>query len=69
MRKSPAQLIDEKGGPAAFAKAIGREPTAVRMMKHRDRIPRSVWPEVVEAFPDVTLDDLRDIERQSAGVA
>jgi hypothetical protein len=57
-----AQLIDEKGGPAVFAAAIGKEPGAVRMMKHRGSLPRSVWPEIQRAFPDVTLEVLLKTE-------
>lgn len=66
MRITPAQLIEDKGGPAAFARAIGRDPTAVRMMKHRQSLPRAIWPEIIEAFPDITLDDLKAIEQASA---
>ena len=59
---TPAQLIDSKGGSTAFAKAIGSAPGAVRLMKHRGKLPRSVWPEVMKAFPDVTLDQLLETE-------
>ena len=62
MVTTAAQVIDSKGGPAAFAERIGVGPGAVRMMKFRNRIPRSVWPEVVEAFPDLSLEVLKAIE-------
>lgn len=62
MQETPAQLIDRKGGAAAFAKAIGVEASAVRMMKHRQRLPRSCWPEIMTAFPDVSLAHLMAIE-------
>lgn len=62
MFETAADLIDAKGGPAAVAKAIGSDPGAVRMMKHRNKLPRAVWPEIVEAYPDVTLDKLKAIE-------
>lgn len=59
MESSPAeQLIDRKGGTNTFAAAIGKRPGAVRMMRHRKRLPREVWPEIMTAFPDVSLEDL-----------
>jgi hypothetical protein len=66
MSQTAAQIIEEKGGSAAFAKACGLEPSAVRMMKHRNKLPRSVWPEVMTAFPDLTLDVLMVTEAASA---
>ena len=60
--QTPAQIIDAHGGPAAFAAAIGKEPTAVRMMKNRNKLSRTVWPEVMRAFPDLTLDVLLNAE-------
>jgi hypothetical protein len=60
-----AKFIEAKGGSTAVAEAIGRKPGAVRMMKHRQRIPREVWPELVDAYDDVTLDMLKQIEAQS----
>jgi hypothetical protein len=67
MIKTPSQLIDAKGGPAVFAKAIKVEPSAARMMKHRNKIPRSAWPEIIEAFPDVSMADLKALEQASSG--
>ena len=58
MGHSAAAMIETKGGPTVFAAAIGAKADAVRMMKYRGRIPRSVWPEIQKAFPDVSLDDL-----------
>lgn len=58
-----ADIITAKGGPAAFAEAIGATPGAVRLMKHRNKLPRSVWPEISKAFPDLTLDRLLEVER------
>lgn len=65
MINTAAELIEAKGGSAAFAEAIKRDPAAVRMMKHRNKLPRSVWPEIVHAFPEVTLDQLKHIEAAS----
>lgn len=58
---TPSELIDEKGGSAAFARAIGADAGAVRMMKHRNKLPRSAWPEIQKAF-DLGLDDMLAIE-------
>lgn len=61
MTKSAADVIEEKGvGP--IAEATKAEHVTVRMWKHRNRIPRSVWPELVEAFPDLTLEKLKATE-------
>lgn len=63
MVRNPEQIIDANGGPAAFAHAVGAEAGAVRMWKLRNRIPRTAWPEVLEAFPDLTIDDLKAAEQ------
>ena len=34
----------------------------IRMWKHRNTLPRSAWPELARAFPDLTLDKLQKIE-------
>ena len=54
-----ASIIDTKGGPTAVANAINVSPGAVRTWKCRNRIPRAAWAEVIDAFPDVTLDVLK----------
>lgn len=61
MINSAHQLIEDKG-VSAIAEATRREPGAVRVWKHRNRIPRDAWPELMDAFPDVTLDVLRRLE-------
>lgn len=66
MSKSPSQLIEQQGGATVFAAAIGRKANAVRLWKFRERIPRSAWPEIVEAFPSLTLDVLKEIEGGAA---
>ena len=62
MVKSASAIIEEKGGPTAFAKAVGKNPGAVRLWKHRNYFPRSAWPEINSAFPDLALDVLRAVE-------
>lgn len=62
MSKSPAEIIEQKGGAAVFAKAVGKQPTAVRLWKFRGQFPRAAWPEISRAFPDLTQDVLLEIE-------
>lgn len=40
------------------------EPRTVQMWKFRRRIPRQRWPEILEIFPQVTLEALRAVEAQ-----
>lgn len=59
---SASAIIDSKGGPAKFGRAIGRKPGSVRIWKHRDYFPRTAWPEIQTAFPDLTLEKLKELE-------
>lgn len=62
MSTTVAAIIDEKGGPAAFAEKVGKTPGAVRVWKHRNQFPREAWPEIITAFPDLSLSRLIEIE-------
>jgi hypothetical protein len=62
MSKSAAEIIEAKGGAAAFAAKVNRRPGAVRAWKHRNYFPREAWPEIIQAFPDVPLERLIEIE-------
>lgn len=62
-----ADFIDAKGGPAAVAVATGYKAGAVSLWKHRRKLPRSAWPEILEAYPDVTMDELKAIEAAGGG--
>jgi hypothetical protein len=55
-------LIEQRGGPAVMAQAINERPGVVRTWKHRNQIPRRAWPEILEAFPDLTMDALKAAE-------
>lgn len=66
MDRTPAKFIEDMGDATAMAKAIGTDAARVRMWKHRNRIPRHVWPELQEAYPDVTVDVLKAIEAAGA---
>jgi len=62
MEKRTTNFIAECGDHV-IADALGVEIGRVRVWKHRNRIPREVWPELVQAFPDVTLEKLMELER------
>lgn len=63
MKKSVAQIIDDLGGPAAVSQVLPITDGAVRLWRHRKRIPRTAWPDLIQNFPDkVSLDDLRAAE-------
>lgn len=61
---SPKEFIDAHKGAHAMARTMGMDPRTVRMWKVRNRIPRKAWPEIIDHYPDVTLDQLRAVEAQ-----
>lgn len=65
MTQSFVQFIDDRGGVTAMARATGYGAGAVALWRHRNKIPRGAWPEIVEAFPDVSLPKLKEIEAAS----
>lgn len=52
-----AEIIEAKGTAAVAAK-VGRPPAHVRVWKCRG-IPRAAYADLLEAFPDLTLDMLK----------
>lgn len=61
--QSPREFIKDRGGPHAMARKLGREdPRPVAMWSTRNRIPRKAWPDIIDAYPEVTLDELRALE-------
>lgn len=60
------EFIDTRGGPAAVARATGYKPGTVSLWRHRKKVPRSAWPEIIEAFPDLTMADLKAMEALAA---
>jgi hypothetical protein len=54
MTRTAADIIEAKGGPIAFAQKIGASVDEVRVWKTRNRIPRTRWLEVHEAYRDLT---------------
>jgi hypothetical protein len=63
-----ADFIDAKGGPANIARATGYKPGAVALWRHRKKLPRSAWPEIISAEL-ATLDELMAIEAASERAA
>lgn len=61
-----AEFIDAKGGPAQVSRDTGHKAGAVALWRHRNKLPRSAWPELMEAYPDVSLASLKAIEAASA---
>lgn len=68
MLTTAAALIDELGGRKAVADVTGKDVGAVDVWKHRNRIPRTSWPELQKAHPAVTLDRLLETEAAAADV-
>ena len=61
MATTAAELIEEKGD-ALIAERTGAAIGTVRVWKSRNRIPRSMWAELLTAFPDLTLDRLKELD-------
>lgn len=62
MAETVRTFIDSLKGNAAVAKATGHSEGAVALWVHRNRLPRSAWPEVMTAFPEATLERLLALE-------
>lgn len=62
MAETVRTFIDDHGGNAAVAKATGNSEGAVALWVHRNRLPRSAWPEMMKAFETATLDRLLALE-------
>lgn len=65
MHLTPAQVIKDKGA-ATIAHALGVKAVNVRVWRHRNAFPRSVWPDLIAAFPDLDIDALRAMEAVAA---
>lgn len=62
---TPAKFIEARG-VAAVAAATGRTDGAVRVWKHRNRFPREAWLELNAAYPELTLEVLRELDAERA---
>ncbi|HYC66670.1 hypothetical protein [Brevundimonas sp.] len=56
------QFVRDHGGPKAVALATDRKPGAVSLWVNRNKLPRDAWPEIMKAFPAMTLDVLLAME-------
>lgn len=68
MTETFPQMIDGLGAHA-IAVRTGRSIGTVRMWKHRGFIPRHAWPEIMQAFPAVTMETLLKCEARPASSA
>lgn len=62
---TPTEFIDAKGGPSQIAKDTGHGAGAIALWRHRNKIPRAAWPEIQEAYPEVSLSTLKAMEALS----
>jgi hypothetical protein len=62
---SARTLINGLGGTQVVAERLQIEPRTVEMWKFRRRIPRQRWPDLIDKFPSVTLDELKAAEAGS----
>lgn len=53
-----SEIVGAKGAKV-IADKLGVPAGRVRVWKARNVIPRSAWAEMIDAFPDVTLDQLK----------
>jgi hypothetical protein len=53
------ELIKSLGGTTKVARKLGEKVQTVHMWGKRQCIPRRVWPEMLDAYPQVTMDTLR----------
>jgi len=63
-----SRLVGELGGVQAVAEQLNKSPGAIRNWAHRNTVPRSVWPELLDAFPSLTLDKLKAVENAERAV-
>lgn len=64
-----SDLIVNHGDAEGFAAAINARVGTVRVWKSRNSIPRTAWPEIQRAIPNVTLESLLETERARDAVA
>lgn len=58
-----SDLIEDLGGAATVADKTGRSPGAVRQWSFKNKLPRSAWPELIEAYPSqINLKVLKRLE-------
>ncbi len=60
-----SDFIGGLGGNSQVAALTGRKAGAVAVWVYRRKIPRTAWPELIKAFPSLTLEQLLELERQA----
>lgn len=55
-------IITELGGPAEIATKLGLGQGVIRQWKFRGVIPRRAWPDLIAAYPHVTMEALLGAE-------
>ena len=53
-----SEIVGSKGAKV-IADKLGVPAGRVRVWKSRNVVPRSAWAELIDAFPDITLDQLK----------
>lgn len=51
--------------PQTLHVALGAEVGTIRVWRHRNIVPRNVWPEIMVEFPELGLSDLLAMEAAS----
>jgi hypothetical protein len=62
MTETVSDLIKEMGGPQRIAGKLNSPPSRVHVWASRGAIPRPVWPDLIAAYPKITLARLRNTE-------
>lgn len=67
MSESVVEFIDRKNGPTAMAKVVtGHTAGAISVWRARNKLPRHAWPDILQAYADITLEDLFAMEGVAA---
>lgn len=61
--------IDANGGPTAVARTLDKKVGTVCVWSHRNVLPRGVWPEILQAFPETTMEALLETETSDTQAA
>lgn len=65
--KTHREIIRDLGGPSVVGQKTNTRTGTVSQWYFRRRIPRTVWPEFIEAFPEVTFELLKATENDPEG--
>ena len=68
MDKTPREVIDDLG-VAVIAAKLGKKPRTVEMWRFRNRLPRTLWPELMQEFPTLNYETLTALEARQGRAA